>query len=219
VNWEWIINVMESEARKRGAPVFRKEEKDPFKILVSAILSTRTRDEVTMEVSERLFERIKSPEDLAKLDVKEIEELIRGVGFYREKAKKLKKIGEILVKDFNSRVPSDLESLLRLPGVGRKVANIVLAEAFGKDAIAVDTHVHRISNRLGMVKTKNPDETEKELMKIVPKKFWKRINKAMVGFGQTVCKPNKPKCGECPLANICSYGSHDAKRTSFDGVR
>lgn len=206
MNWEWLINVMENEAKKRNAAVFWKEERDPFKILVSTILSTRTRDEATIEASERLFRVVKTPEDLAKMKVEEIEELIRGVGFYREKAKKLKKLGEVLVKEFNSKVPDKLEDLLSLPGVGRKVANVVLAEAFGKEAIAVDTHVHRISNRLGLVETKSPEETEEELKKIVPKEYWRRVNKAMVGFGQTVCKPIKPKCNECRLVEICKYG-------------
>jgi len=206
VNWEWLINVMENEAKKRNAAVFWKEERDPFKILVSTILSTRTRDEATIEASERLFRVVKTPEYLAKMKVEEIEELIRGVGFYREKAKKLKKLGEVLVKEFNSKVPDKLEDLLSLPGVGRKVANVVLAEAFGKEAIAVDTHVHRISNRLGLVETKSPEETEEELKKIVPKEYWRRVNKAMVGFGQTVCKPIKPKCNECRLVEICKYG-------------
>ncbi len=206
MNWEWLINVMENEAKKRNAAVFWKEERDPFKILVSAILSTRTRDEATIEASERLFRLVKTPEDLAKMKVEKIEELIRGVGFYREKAKKLKKLGEVLVKEFNSKVPDKLEDLLSLPGVGRKVANVVLAEAFGKEAIAVDTHVHRISNRLGLVETKTPEETEEELKKIVPKEYWRRVNKAMVGFGQTVCKPIKPKCNECKLVEICKYG-------------
>ncbi len=206
MNWEWLINVMENEAKKRNAAVFWKEERDPFKILVSTILSTRTRDEATIEASERLFRVVKTPEYLAKMKVEEIEELIRGVGFYREKAKKLKKLGEVLVKEFNSKVPDKLEDLLSLPGVGRKVANVVLAEAFGKEAIAVDTHVHRISNRLGLVETKSPEETEEELKKIVPKEYWRRVNKAMVGFGQTVCKPIKPKCNECRLVEICKYG-------------
>ncbi|ADC66350.1 DNA-(apurinic or apyrimidinic site) lyase [Ferroglobus placidus DSM 10642] len=206
MDWEWLINVMENEAKKRNAAVFWKSERDPFKILVSAILSTRTRDEATIEASERLFRVVKTPEDLARMKVEEIEKLIRGVGFYREKAKKLKKLGEILVKEFNSRVPDKLEDLLKLPGVGRKVANVVLAEAFGKEAIAVDTHVHRISNRLGLVETKTPEETEEELKKIVPKKYWRRVNKAMVGFGQTICKPIKPKCNECKLVEICKYG-------------
>ncbi len=206
MDWEWLINVMESEAKKRNAAVFWKEERDPFKILVSTILSTRTRDEMTIEASERLFEVVKSPEDLAEMSVEEIEKLIRGVGFYKEKAKKLKKLGEMLVKEYNSKVPDRLEELLKLPGVGRKVANVVLAEAFNREAIAVDTHVHRISNRLGIVNTKTPEETEEELKKVVPREYWRRVNKAMVGFGQTVCKPVKPRCNECKLVEICKYG-------------
>ena len=206
MDWEWLINVMESEAKKRNAAVFWKEERDPFKILVSTILSTRTRDEMTVEASNRLFKVVKTPEDLAEMRVEDIEKLIKGVGFYKEKAKKLKKLGEILVKEYDSKVPDKLEELLKLPGVGRKVANVVLAEAFNKEAIAVDTHVHRISNRMGLVRTRTPDETEEELKKIVPRRYWRRVNKAMVGFGQTVCKPVKPRCNECKLLKICQYG-------------
>jgi len=192
---------MEEEAKKRGAPVFVLErDRDPFKILVSAILSTRTRDEKTAKAVERLFSRVKGIEDLRKMEEEEIAELIRDVGFYRNKAKILKKLAESV-----REVPRTLDELLKLPGVGRKVANIVLSEAFGVDTIAVDTHVHRIANRLGIVRTKNPEETERELRKIVPKKYWRRINRAFVGYGQTVCKPIKPRCDECKLRDTCAY--------------
>ena len=201
MDWERILKVMEEEAKKRGAPVFVLErDRDPFKILVSAILSTRTRDEKTAKAVERLFSRVKGIEDLRKMEEEEIAELIRDVGFYRNKAKILKKLAESV-----REVPRTLDELLKLPGVGRKVANIVLSEAFGVDTIAVDTHVHRIANRLGIVRTKNPEETERELKKIVPKKYWRRINKAFVGYGQTVCKPIKPRCDECKLRDTCAY--------------
>lgn len=201
MDWERILKVMEEEAKKRGAPVFVLErDRDPFKILVSAILSTRTRDEKTAKAVERLFSRVKGIEDLRKMEEEEIAELIRDVGFYRNKAKILKKLAESV-----REVPRTLDELLKLPGVGRKVANIVLSEAFGVDTIAVDTHVHRIANRLGIVRTKNPEETERELRKIVPKKYWRRINRAFVGYGQTVCKPIKPRCDECKLRDTCAY--------------
>ena len=201
MDWERILKVMEEEAKKRGAPVFVLErDRDPFKILVSAILSTRTRDEKTAKAVERLFSRVKGIEDLRKMEEEEIAELIKDVGFYRNKAKILKKLAESV-----REVPRTLDELLKLPGVGRKVANIVLSEAFGVDTIAVDTHVHRIANRLGIVRTKNPEETERELRKIVPKKYWRRINKAFVGYGQTVCKPIKPRCDECKLRDTCAY--------------
>ena len=201
MDWERILKVMEEEAKRRGAPVFVLErDRDPFKILVSAILSTRTRDEKTAKAVERLFSRVKGIEDLRKMEEEEIAKLIRDVGFYRNKAKILKKLAESV-----DEVPRTLDELLKLPGVGRKVANIVLSEAFGVDTIAVDTHVHRIANRLGIVRTKNPEETERELRKIVPKKYWRRINRAFVGYGQTVCKPIKPRCDECKLRDTCAY--------------
>ncbi len=204
LSWEDLLDTMEREARKRGAPVYSfKGERNPFQILVSAILSTRTRDEQTIKVSERLFKMVKRPEDILKLSEDELDELIREVGFHRVKAKNLRRLADILVREYGSRVPDRLEDLLKLPGVGRKVANIVLANAFGKPAIAVDTHVHRIANRMGIVRTKRPEETEKELMKIVPKELWHRVNKPFVGFGQTVCKPTKPLCGECPFKDVC----------------
>ena len=201
MDWKYIFNTMEEEAKKRKAPVFvLKKDRDPFKILVSAILSTRTRDENTAKAVERLFSRVKGIENLKKMREEEIAELIKDVGFYRNKAKILKKMAESI-----EEVPKTFEELLKIPGVGRKVANIVLSEAFGVDTIAVDTHVHRIANRLGIVSTKNPEETEKELKKTVPKKYWRRINKAFVGYGQTVCKPIKPRCDECKLRDVCNY--------------
>lgn len=199
-----ILDVMEEEARKRGAPIYSLKEKttDPFRVLVAAILSTRTRDEQTAEVAKRLFERVKSVDDLRKISEEGLAELIRGVGFYRNKARMLKMLAEKL--DGNE-IPSTMEELLKLPGVGRKVANIVLSEAFGVNTIAVDTHVHRISNRLGLVETRTPEQTEMELRRRVPERLWRRINRAFVGYGQTVCRPVNPKCSECRVAQSCKY--------------
>jgi len=198
VDWENLISIMEKEAKNREAPVFTlKGFATPFQHLIFAVLSSRTRDEQTARVAKKLFERVKGPEDLAEMSVEEIEELIRGVGFYRVKAKRLKKLACELVKA--GSVPDTYEELVKLPGVGRKTANVVLAHAFGKAAIGVDTHVHRVSNRMGLVTTRRPKETEEELKKLIPKELWVRINKAMVGFGQTVCKPIKPLCDECPF--------------------
>ncbi|MCS7121012.1 MAG: endonuclease III [Archaeoglobaceae archaeon] len=196
-----LLEVMEDEARKRGAPVFRYGERDPFKILIAAILSTRTRDEVTVEVVERLFEKVNRPEDFIGMEVEEIEKIIRGVGFYRVKARKIKELALKLVKDYNSKIPENFDELIKLPGVGRKVANVFL-NSLGYDAIAVDTHVHRIANRIGLVSTKDPEKTEEELKKIFPKDLWKKINKVFVGFGQTVCR-SKPLCRECPISKEC----------------
>lgn len=199
MDWEKLISTMEEEARKRKAPVYTLKEflNTPFQHLIFAVLSSRTRDEQTARVAEKLFKKVKSPEDLVAMPVEEIEELIRGVGFYKVKARKLKELANELVK--RGSVPDTYEELVKLPGVGRKTANVVLASAFGKAAIGVDTHVHRVSNRMGIVETKKPEETEEELKKLIPVNLWARINKAMVGFGQTVCKPIKPLCNECPF--------------------
>jgi len=201
---ERILEIMEKEAKKRGAPVYalKKKTSDPFKVLVAGILSTRTRDEQTVSVAERLFERASNFSEIRKMRVEDLEQLLKGVGFYRNKARILKEIAEILD---GKEIPSTMEELLKLPGVGRKVANIVLSEAFGEETIAVDTHVHRISNRLGIVSTKTPEETENELKKKIPEKYWRRINKAFVGYGQTVCKPVNPLCHECRLALQCKF--------------
>ena len=201
---ERILSVMEEEAKRRKAPVYalKKRTTDPFRVLVSAILSTRTRDEQTAAVAERLFERVKGFDDLKKIDESELAELIRGVGFYRNKAKILKKLAEELD---GREIPDTLDELVKLPGIGRKVANIVLSEVFGRDAIAVDTHVHRIANRLGIVETKTPEETEIELKKVITEGLWRRVNKAFVGYGQTVCKPLRPLCKECRISDMCKY--------------
>jgi endonuclease-3 len=204
MDWYHVIETMERIGRERKAPVYSFNLKSPFEVLVSAVLSTRTRDEQTIKAIKNLFSVVKTPKDLLKLSVDEIDELIKSVGFHRVKAENLKRIAEIIVKEHDSRVPDNFEDLLKLPGVGRKVANVVLSN-LGKNAIAVDTHVHRITNRLGF-KTKDERETEKLLREIVPEELWKRLNKAFVGYGQTVCKPKNPLCDECPLSDICSFG-------------
>lgn len=210
-----VLTVLERESEHWNAPVkiLKKKTRDPFRLLIGAIISTRTKDEVTAQSVERLFSLVKTPEDLAKLDVSEIEKLIYPCGFYRNKAKILKNLAEILVKDYGGKVPDTMEELLKLPGVGRKVANIVLSRAFGKDAIAVDTHVHRISNRLGLVRTKSPEETEKRLMEVVPKEWFSRFNELLVAFGQVICRPISPKCHLCPIESYCPrIGVRSGKR-------
>jgi len=209
--FEKAFKILKKESKNWNAPVVAfmgRNGNDPFKILISTILSLRTKDQITAQASDRLFKVADTPEKILKLSEKEIEELIYPVGFYRNKAKIIKEISKILVEKFNSKVPDDLETLLSFKGVGRKTANLVLSEGFGKPAICVDVHVHRISNRIGLVKTKNPEETEFKLMKILPKKYWKDINFVLVAFGQTICKPVKPKCKECPIVKYCE---HDKK--------
>ena len=180
-----------------------KKYKSPFLVLVSCLLSLRTKDETTLPASERLFAKADTMQGLLKLPVKEIEQLIYPVGFYKTKARRLKGICQDLLDHFNGEVPDTIDELLTLKGVGRKTANLVLTEGFGKLGICVDTHVHRISNRLGYVKTKNPNETEFELRKKLPSKYWIEYNAMLVTWGQNVCKPISPLCSKCPVNRIC----------------
>ena len=168
------------------------------------MLSARTKDELTEEVSERLFSKYNTKE-LCELPVSRIERLIYPVGFYRTKARNIKKLCEVINKEFSGVVPNNIEELLKLPGVGRKTANLFLSVVHSQDRICVDTHVHRISNRLGIVKTKSPVETEKALERFFPKKLWKEVNKVMVPFGKSICKPVRPRCDVCKLKHYCKY--------------
>lgn len=179
---------------------------NPFKTLVSTVLSARTKDETTFPASLRLFRKFHTPEKLSKAKLTEIEKLIFPVGFYKTKARHIKELSKILIEDYNSKVPKEFTELVKLPGVGRKTANIVLSLSFKIPAIAVDTHVHRISNRLGLVDTNKPEKTEQELMLILPKKYWLEINELLVKFGQQRCKPINPECHNCPILNYCDYG-------------
>jgi endonuclease-3 len=205
IGWEKLLDLMEGEAKKRLAPVFTLKGflNDPFQHLVFTILSARTRDEQTVKAAGNLFKVANTPEKLAKLSEEEIATLIESAGFYRNKAKNLKAMAEILVKEYNSKVPDSFEELVKLPGVGRKTANVVLAYAFNRNTIAVDTHVHRLANRLGFVRTGKPEETEVELKKVVPPELWRKVNRVFVAFGQTVCKPIKPLCEDCPIEGVC----------------
>ncbi len=175
----------------------------PFEILVSTLLSLRTKDEVTSKASIRLLDLARTPEAILDLDEKRIAELIYPVGFYPTKAKRLREISRILIDQYGGEVPDEIDELLKLPGVGRKTANLVLVEGFKKDAICVDTHVHRISNRIGYVKTKNPDKTEFALRKKLPKKYWVKYNELLVAFGQVMCRPVSPFCSKCPVSYMC----------------
>jgi endonuclease-3 len=182
-----------------------QEDGDPFKILIGTILSARTRDEVTTTVIRTLFSRFKNPEDLSRANINDIKKLIQKIGFYNVKASRLKEVSQLIIKKYNGKVPSNLDELLTLPGVGRKTANCVLVYGFKKPAIPVDIHVHRISNRIGIVNTKNPEETENILQNKIEKKYWIRVNETFVTFGQNICLPIKPKCGVCQLTKMCKY--------------
>ncbi len=200
----WVISRMHAAARDRGAPVFAAEaatEGDPFKILVFTMLSARTKDATTIRAVEGLFREAHTPEAVAALGRKRLESLLYGVGFYRVKARHLEKLCRAVSE--RGGVPDSLEGLLRLPGIGRKTANITLARAFGRKALGVDVHVHRISNRLGLIRTKRPEDTERALMRIIPPRHLRRLNRDFVAFGQTVCLPRRPKCASCPLKAVC----------------
>ena len=180
-----------------------RKKQDPFKILISTILSARTRDSNTEEATKTLFAKYNTPELIANAEVEELEKLIYKSGFYKVKAARIKEVSQIIKNKFDSVVPDDFEDLISLPGVGAKTANCVLVYAFKIPAIPVDTHVHRIPNRLGWIETKKPEETETELKKIIPKDQWIRINRLFVRFGQEICLPNRPKCDLCPINSIC----------------
>ena len=207
-----IISLMQSTLRNNNlvrATALKnlqtQEDGNPYKILIGTILSARTRDETTTNVIKMLFSKFKSPEELSRANLKEIKELIQKIGFYNVKAARIKEVSKILVEKYNSKVPSKLEDLLSFPGVGRKTANCVLVYGFRKPAIPVDVHVHRISNRIGIVNTKKPEETEIVLQKSIDRKHWIAVNETFVVFGQNICLPIKPKCNVCRLTKLCKY--------------
>jgi len=180
-----------------------EQERGPFQILISTILSSRTKDEVTAAASERLFSLAATPEKMQQLREEDIRKAIFPVGFYNTKARQILRVCGDLVERFTSRVPDTMEELLTLPGVGRKTANLVLSLGFEGDGLCVDTHVHRISNRLGYVRTKTPAETEMALRNKLPRKHWSVYNTLLVAFGQNVCKPISPHCSTCPVFRYC----------------
>jgi endonuclease-3 len=178
---------------------------DPYVVLTATILSHRTKDEITEKVVIDFIKKYPNVNELAKADIKELENVIKKVGFYRNKAKTLIKLAKVLVEKYNGKIPDDINELLSLPGVGRKTANCVLVYAYKKPAIPVDTHVHRIMNRLGIVETKTPEETEFVLMEKIDKMYWLDINETFIRFGKSICKPIKPLCNICALKTICKY--------------
>jgi len=180
-----------------------KKNASAFEILIATMMSSRTKDETTEKAATRLFSKFSTPQELLKASSKEIEKLIYPVGFYKTKANNIIKISELILNKYKGKVPHSQEELTELPGVGLKTAALVLSEGFGIDEICVDTHVHRISNRLGFVKTKTPEETYYELKKVLPKKFWIKINYYLVSYGQTVCTPLRPKCNVCGISSLC----------------
>ncbi|GAB6077148.1 endonuclease III domain-containing protein [Desulfurobacterium crinifex] len=201
-----VIGILRRETKKWDVPIvtlMSQTERNPFKILIATVLSLRTKDEVTAKAADRLFQVADNPYDMMKLDEEEIAALIYPVGFYRKKAKNIKEICRVLIDKYDGKVPDDIDELLKLPGVGRKTANLVVTLGYGKPGICVDTHVHRISNRLGYVDTKTPEETEFALRKKLPKEYWIEINDLLVSLGQHICHPTSPKCSQCPIEEYC----------------
>lgn len=207
--WEDLFERMRKTLDNLGKPlpsvslIALETDNDPFRILISTLLSLRTKDKVTLEASRRLFEKAKTPEEILKLSNEEIEKAIYPSCYYRRKTENIKKISSILINEYKGKVPSSQEDLLKLPGVGIKTANLTLNLGFNIEAICVDCHVHQIANRLGWVKTNTPEETEVELQKVMPKKFWIPLNELLVSYGQLVCTSLSPKCSICCENKTC----------------
>ena len=200
-----IVTILKRENKKYIVPIVTivSMTKSPFMVLISCILSLRTKDKVTAEASNRLFKLANNPEKMLGLSIKSIEKAIYPVGFYKTKAKRIKEICKSLLKDYEGVVPDEIDELLKLNGVGRKTANLLVTLGYGKLGICVDTHVHRISNRLGLVKTKTPEQTEFELRKKLPQKHWLIYNDLLVTYGQNLCVPISPWCSKCKIFKYC----------------
>ncbi len=201
-----IVAILRQEVTKWKTPavtVVAGKTQNPFNVLISCILSLRTKDETTGKAFARLHKRARTPRGMLRIPVEELAQIIYPVGFYNQKAKSIHAICETLLRDYGGKVPDSIDELLKLNGVGRKTANLVITHGFGKPGICVDTHVHRINNRLGYVSTKNPDETEFALRKKLPKEYWIEYNDHLVTYGQNLCVPISPKCSECKLTPYC----------------
>lgn len=199
---EAILNILE---KTYGNPGTALKHSSPFELMIATILSAQCTDERVNKVTPELFYKYRTPEDLSKAEVSEIEGIIKSCGLYRNKAQNLVAASKKIVNDFGGRVPAQLDKLLSLPGVGRKTANVILSNAFNKDAIAVDTHVFRVANRLELVKAKNPLQTEQGLMRVIPKAKWSQAHHWLIFHGRNFCKARKPACAECPLRLHCNY--------------
>lgn len=201
-----VLRTLRTEADKYDPPVSERQHAhaDPFRVLVSVLLSARTRDSTTDKVVDRLFSNIFSPREFATMTSVKLEKMLMPIGFFRTKAKHLIETSRVIAEEFGGKVPETMEDLLKLPGIGRKSANLILGLVFGKPAICVDTHVHRITNRWGYVKTSTPFETEMALRKKLPEEYWIEINRLLVIYGQNVCTPQSPHCSVCKIKKYCS---------------
>lgn len=216
-DWDDIFARMEKAVRGGGenlpsVSTIARETDDPFRVLVSTLISLRTKDEVTIAASRRLFSLADTPQAMLTRSQTEIEKAIFPAGFYRIKAANILSISRILIDSYGGLVPSDRELLLKLPGVGVKTANLTLNLGFRIDAICVDTHVHRISNRMGWIETRKPEESELVLEKIMPRRYWIPLNELLVTFGQQICKPISPYCSKCPVSDVCEKRSVERSR-------
>ncbi len=201
-----IIKILEKYYKKQREPTIRRtsrKNKDPYKVLITCLLSLRTQDKNTEKASKNLFEVADTPEEILKLPIKKLEKLIYSSGYYKNKAKTIKHVSKVLLDEYKGKVPNKKEKLLAIKGIGPKTANIVLCFAFDKYVLPIDTHCHKIPNRLGWIKTKTPEQTEKELEKILPKKYWKEFNTLFVLHGQKICLTRNPKCNMCPIEKYC----------------
>lgn len=201
-----VIAILRKKVKEYQAPIVTlvaQTHHDPFRVLIATILSLRTKDLVTAGAAGRLFAIAHTPETMLNLSPQKIQKMIYPVGFYRRKATQIVQICQRLVNDFHSKVPEDIDTLLTFPGVGRKTANLVVSEGFNRPAVCIDTHNHRILNRLGYVKTSTPHETEFQIRKILPRKYWAELNYLLVAHGQHVCAPISPKCSQCAVARYC----------------
>jgi endonuclease-3 len=213
-NIETVIKILSKVYPSNEKTTLNRMRKKPnaFKILMSCLLSLRTKDKNTEKASNNLFAVADTPKEIIGLPIKKLEKLIYSSGHYKKKARVLQSVSNELINRFNSKVPDKKEELLSIKGIGPKTANIVLAFAYGKDALPIDTHCHRIPNRLGWIKTKTPEQTEKELEKILPRKYWKEFNAIFVQFGQTICQPISPWCSKCPVSKYCPRINVDKSR-------
>ncbi|HCB11867.1 MAG TPA: endonuclease III [Cyanobacteria bacterium UBA11991] len=200
-----VVEILEKSKQPKSEFVKLMDDfKSPYIVLISCILSLRTKDQTTYPATLRMLKLAKTPQEMMNVKVEDLERAIYPVGFYKNKAKQIIELSKELVEKYNGKVPCDIDELCKFKGVGRKTANLVLSQGFNVPAICVDVHVHRIFNRLGYVKTKNPEETEFALREKLPKKYWILINSLLVTFGQNICKPIKPLCDKCPIEKYCA---------------
>jgi len=206
-NFIIILNILKKESKNWNAPAFnvakKRVRRTPFTTLIGTVISARTKDEITLKASDKLFQLADNPQNMIKLSEDLISKTIYPAGFYKKKSKTILEISHFLIVNFNGVVPNNMKDLLSIKGVGNKIANIVLETSFNQPAIAVDSHLHRVVNRLEFVKTNNPNNTEKELKNKIPIEYWKGLNILLVAFGQVICKPITPLCLDCKISDFC----------------